>query len=107
MWKFERIRLWLIKKLGGYPEPVVRAVAKTEVPLEKFSASSRICEPYSGRLEQCCKAQALRCLFERIDRDGFIRWETAFNEFNGETIVRATALLVNANNQDILDYKIF
>lgn len=95
-----RLRIWMILKLGGYldPGPTIRLIEKKELPIENFSAEVKILPTRDPNVELACKYEALRRLMETVDQSGFIRWEIVHSKFNPEVIIRATMLLVNAND---------
>lgn len=98
-----RLRRWMILKLGGYldPGPMIQVVSKREVPIEKFFAEAKMFPTRDPRVELCCKYEALRQLIKSVDQSGFIRWDIQHTN-HLEVIIRATMLLVNANDEFII-----
>lgn len=93
-----RFRRWLIRKLGGYPDPgpFVRVVPTSELHIEKFWAEARMMAG-PPRVEECCKREAVRRLMETIEKSGFIRWDQRYDGFNQITTLRAVLLAVDPN----------
>lgn len=96
-----RLRIWMILKLGGCldPGPVIRLIDKKEFPIEKFFAETKMLPTRDPHVERACKYEALIRLMETVDQSEFIRWEIVHSKFNSEVIIRATMLLVNANDE--------
>lgn len=95
-----RFRRWMILKLGGYldPGPVFQ--------VKKIVAETRMMPTRDPRVEQCCKNEALRQLIKSVDQSGLILWHIQHTH-NLEVIIRATMLLVDANNLDTWNYEIY
>lgn len=93
-----RFRRWLIRKLGGYPDPgpFVRVVPTSERRIEKFWAEASM-QVGNHRVEEFCKREALQRLMETIDQSGFIRWDQRYDRFNQSTTLRAVLMAVNPN----------
>lgn len=103
-----RFRRWMILKLGGYldPGPVIQAISRKDVPIKKIVAETRIMPTRDPGVEQFCKDEALRQLIKSVDQSGFILWHIQHTH-NLEVIIRATMLLVDANNLDTWNYEIY
>lgn len=97
-----KFRRWLILKLEGYldPGPVIQAISRKDVSIEKFIAVSSLDFSYSNRLEQHCKDDAMQQMLKAINQSGFVRWDTQYHAFRQVMSVRATIFVVNPNHLD-------
>ena len=109
---FDRLRRWLIKKLGGYTEqfaptreivrsenvPVLRS---EEVPLQKLQAEISIARPGPDSavdFKRYCEHRVMERLMQEIYQSGFILWESQYDIITQRVNVRATLRVVNAND---------
>ena len=102
---FDRLRRWLIKKLGGYTEqftPIQRQIERTaEVPVQKVQAQISIAAPGPDRVDdfkRYCEGQVLDLLVRELYESGFILWERQDDFMAQKVNVRATLRVVNAND---------
>lgn len=102
---FDRLRRWLIKKLGGYTEqltPIRREVAQTtDVPTEKIQVQISVerrdlCNGVD--IKQFCENRLMEMLMQKIKESGFIRWESWFDISESKVNARATIVAANANS---------
>lgn len=104
---FDRLRCWLIKKLGGYTEqftPILHrrmeVIPVMETKPQMLQAVTRVV-PMPGRerdLERCCKDQLTQILVQKLQESGFILWQRQDDMFEQEVKVRAVLYAVNAND---------
>ena len=103
----DRLRRWLIKKLGGYTEqftPVVHrrieVIPVMEMKPQMLQAVTRVV-PMPGRerdLERCCKDQLTQILVQKLQESGFILWQRQDDMFERKVKVRAVLYAVSAND---------
>ena len=104
---FDRLRCWLIKKLGGYTEqftPIphrrMEVIPVMEMKPQMLQATTSV-EPMPGRehdLERYCKDQLTQILVQKLQESGFILWQRQDDMFEQEVKVRAVLYAVNAND---------
>ncbi|NCE63052.1 hypothetical protein D1159_00300 [Pseudoflavonifractor sp. 524-17] len=102
---FDRLRRWLIKKLGEYTEqftPIQRQIewTETEKP-QKVQAQISVAMPSPDSaidFRQYCEEQVLYILMRELYQSGFILWESQNDEIMQKVNVRATLRVVNAND---------
>ena len=106
-WKesFDRLRCWLIKKLGGYAEipPLVerRIEWREDVKPQYLHAQISVYPPEPERevdFKQFCAEQVIYRLMREIYQSGFILWEREDDIFTQKVNIRATLCVVNAND---------
>lgn len=104
---FDRLRRWLIKKLGGYTEqfpPLQRQITRTaDVPVQKVQAQISVTAPgpEPGRdidFKRYCEDQVMGILARELYKSGFIQWESENDICMRKVNVRATLRVVNAND---------
>lgn len=103
---FDRLRRWLIKKLGGYTEqytPIRQEIVRaTNVKTHKLVAQTRVrVEDLGGGaidFKRYCESVLLGRILEDILQSGFILWERSENIFSQEVNVRATVYVADAND---------
>lgn len=102
---FDRLRRWLIKKLGGYTEqftPIQREIGRTEtIHPQKVQAQisvERTDIERSFEFERYCKNRVLELLLQELYQSDFILWERQDNVYEQKVNVRATLRVVNAND---------
>lgn len=103
----DRLRRWMIKKLGGYTEQFANALhIRTEiVPVMEMKPqrlqAEAIVVPMQGRehdLERCCKDQLTRILVQKLQESGLILWQRQDDMFEQKVKVRAVLYAVSAND---------
>lgn len=109
---FDRLRRWLIKKLGGYTEQFtpIRLSVRNEwqqimrmenVPVQKVQAEISVQPPAvdsSFEFERYCKDRVLEQLLQELYQSDFILWERQDNVLEQKVNVRATLRVVNASD---------
>lgn len=102
---FDRLRRWLIKKLGGYTEqfiPIQREIGWTEtVHPQKLHAQISVSMPGPSSaidFKEYCEDQVLHLLMRELYQSGFILWESQNDAVTQKVNVRATLRVVNAND---------
>lgn len=100
---FDRLRRWLIKKLGGYTEQFtpIQLERTVEVPVQKVQAQISIAEPGPDRavgFKRYCEGRVLDLLVGELYKTGFIMWESQNDHITRKVNVRATLHVVNAND---------
>ena len=99
---FERLRCWLIKKLGGYTEQFTpiqpQRIRQVDVQTQKLQAQMSIQAPPSSEIdfEKFCKKRVIERLVQELEESPYIQWESQYNIFEQQMNVRATVHLVNA-----------
>lgn len=79
---FDRLRRWLIKKLGGYTEqftPIQRQIGWTET-VHPQKVQAQISVPISGPdsaidFKRYCEHSVMERLMQELYQSGFILWE--------------------------------
>lgn len=104
---FDRLRRWLIRKLGGYTEqftPVQRQIEQAEnVHPQKIQAQISVPMPSPDSVidfRRYCESSVLDLLTLKLYQSGFILWETE-NDITQKVNVRATLYAVDANDNEI------
>lgn len=103
---FDRLRRWLIKKLGGYTEqytPIRREVVREpSVETHKLVAqtSVRAVDLAGGAIDykRYCESVLLDRIVGDLQQSGFILWESSEDIFRQEVNVRATVYVADAND---------
>lgn len=102
---FDRLRRWLIKKLGGYTEqfpPLQRQIVRAEnVNPQKVQAQLTIVAPtpeIAADFEGFCKSRVMEKLVQGLEESDYIQWENRLDMFERRVDVRATLYVVNAND---------
>ena len=102
---FERLRLWLIKKLGGYTQqyaPVRQEIMRpADVPVRKLEAAIDIdmLRAHSAiDFRRCCECSVMELLMQKIYQSGFILWERCDDVIRQKVNMRATLYVVDAND---------
>lgn len=104
---FDRLRRWLIKKLGGYTErftpiQLQQQIRWTEnVHTQKIQAQISVPFPGPGSaidFKRYCEDQVLGVLMRELYQSGFILWESQKDDITRKVNVRATLRVVNAND---------
>lgn len=103
----DRLRRWLIEKLGGYTEqftPVahrrMEVIPVMEMKPQMIQAVTSVA-PMPGRefdLERCCKYQLIQTLVQKLQESGFILWQRQDDMFEQKVKVQAVLYVVNAND---------
>lgn len=103
----DRLRRWLIEKLGGYTEqfaPIAHRrqeiVPVMEMKPQLLQAVTSVA-PIPGReldIERCCKYQLIQTLVKQLQESGFIMWQRQDDIFEREVKVRAVLYVVDAND---------
>ena len=107
---FDRLRRWLIKKLGGYTEqytPIRREIVRERsVKTHKLVAQTtvRADELDGGAIDfkRYCESAMLNRIVGDLRQSGLILWESSEDIFRREVNVRATVYVVDAN--DMMPY---
>ena len=101
----ERLRCWLIKKLGGFTEqvaPLQREITWSEnVQRRKIQANVIVDRmvPDSGvDLKRYCERHMMETLMRELYQSGFILWERQDDVIEQKVHVRATLHMVNASD---------
>lgn len=102
---FDRMRRWMIKKLGGYTEqftPIQPQITQMEnVLVQEVQAkisidASMLCSTID--FKRCCKDRVLGLLMWKLDQSGSILWERQ-DDFTAQKVnMRAMLRVVNAND---------
>lgn len=102
---FDRLRRWLIKKLGGYTEqftPIQRGIMRTaDVPVQKMQAQISVAMPGPDSIvdfKRYCEHSVMERLMQELYQSGFILWERQDDVIERKVNMRATLRVVNANN---------
>ena len=107
---FDRLRRWLIKKLGGYTEqytPIRREIVRERsVKTHKLVAETKVrVEDLAGGAidyKQYCESVLLDRIVVDLQQSGLILWQSSEDIFRQEVNVRATVYVADAN--DMMPY---
>lgn len=107
---FDRLRRWLIKKLGGYTEQYTpirsEIVRQRSVKTHKLVAQTKVrAEDLAGGAidyKQYCESVLLDRIVGDLQQSGLILWESSEDIFRQEVNVRATVYVADAN--DMMPY---
>lgn len=108
---FDRLRRWLIKKLGGYTEqytpPIRREIVRERsVKTHKLVAQTKVRpEDLAGGeidYKQYCESALLNQIVVDLQQSGLIIWESSEDIFRQEVNVRATVYVADVN--DMMPY---
>lgn len=102
---FDRLRRWLIKKLGGYTEqltPIRREIArKTDVQTQEIQVRisfERQETDGEEELKQFCENRLMEMMMQKIKDSGFIKWESGVSIFGDKVSASATIVIANAKS---------
>lgn len=99
---FDRLRRWLIKKLGGYTEQrqAVQIVRWDSVPQHRFVEEMSVEARLGGAIDykRYCETQLLERLMQSINQSGLVLWESNVDTVRQEMNVRATVCVIRAND---------
>lgn len=107
---FDRLRRWLIKKLGGYTErytPIRRDIVrersvKTHTLVAKTTVRAEDLAGGAIDYKQYCESVLLDRIVVDLQQSGLILWESSEDIFRQEVNVRATVYVADAN--DMMPY---
>lgn len=99
---FDRLRRWMIRKLGGYTEqftPIQRQIELTKnVYPQKIQAQISVSPPLQDStidFKGYCESRVLELLALELYKSGFILWESQHEPFTQKVNVRGTLYVVN------------
>lgn len=102
---FDRLRRWLIKKLGGYTEqltPIRREIArKTDVQTQEIKVQINFERQETDgveELKQFCENRLMEMMMQKIKDSGFIKWESGVGIFGKKVNASATIVVADANS---------
>ena len=102
---FDRLRRWLIKKLGGYTErftPMQRQIEHTKyIQPQRVQAQISISPPGPASefsFKEYCESSLLNQLVRELYQSDFIMWESENEKYAGKVTVRATLYVVAADD---------
>lgn len=105
----DRLRRWLINKLGGYTEPPApikqQIVRYTAAKTHKLTAKASIAMSPSRVIDfkRYCESQLLDRITWELYNSGFILWERQEDVFERKVNVQATVYVADAN--ELTPYK--
>lgn len=99
---FDRLRCWMIKKLGGYTEQrqMVQIVQRKNVQtyrlVEEMSIGPR--EDGAVDIKRYCENRLLERIVQDLYQSGLVLWESNLDPIRQEMNVRATVCVISAND---------
>ena len=102
---FERLRRWLIKKLGGYTEQFTpiqpQIIRQVDVQMQTVQAKISVAAPGADSVtdfKPYCENVVMQLLLKKLYDSGFILWESEYDKNTQKVNVRATLRVVNEND---------
>lgn len=99
---FDRLRRWLIKKLGGYAEQrqVLQVVRRENVQTHRIVEEMSVGMQAGGAVDikRYCENQLLERLVRDLHQSGLVLWESKLDPIRQEMDVRATVCVIIAKD---------
>lgn len=99
---FDRLRRWVIKKLGGYTEQrqAVQFVRWYNVPQHRIveEMSIKAQADVAIDIKRYCENKLLERIVQDLYQSGLVMWESKLDPIRQEMDVRATVCVIHAND---------